>query len=164
MNNRYVDVTDDVRQMLEEVRDKYFPELVNAKIALFFDMKHRKSGGQMVLGRILRPNDLIRYLTADEREAPEGCDYIITLDKVCWDHIHKLDRIRLLRHELRHTYFDIEATSPYKLQNHTINDFHEEVELNKDDPRWMEKAASLTESIYEQQKEEREEKKSKKKR
>lgn len=163
MGLRYEEVTDNVLDMLTSVKSQHFPELKNAKIKLLFDLKKRKSGGRIVIGRIMKTNDLIRQLTKDEVEVMEGYDYIITLDKTCWDHIPDGDRLRILRHELRHTFFDIESENdPYKLLSHSITDFYEEVEMNQDDPRWRERVASLTESIYEQQKEAKAEKRGKK--
>ena len=163
MGLRYEEVTEEATRLLDEVETKYFPELRNAKIIMLFDLKKRSSGGRVVLGRIMRTNDLLRHLTKDEAEAIEGYDYIITLDKQAWDAIQREDRIRLLRHELRHAYFDIESeTNPYRLIDHSITDFYEEVELNKDDPRWRERVATVVADIYEQQKEERKQERSKK--
>jgi hypothetical protein len=154
MGLRYEEVSERAVEMLLDIKVKYFPELKNAKIKLLFDLKKRLSGGRLVVGHIIRTNDLLRHLTMDEAEAMEGYDYIIVLDKLCWENIPDDDRIKILRHELRHTFVDIEAEkSPYKLQNHTINDFYEEVELNQDNPRWRDRVAAVAESIYEQQKE-----------
>jgi len=164
MGLRYDEVNDHALALLKEVRSQDFPELVNAKIKVLFDLKKRKSGGMVVLARIIKTNDLMRHLTKDGVDVIEGYDYIITLDKKCWDNITDLDRVKILRHELRHTFFDIESDdNPYKLLNHSISDFYEEVELNKNDPRWRERVATLTEDIYEQEKEARAEKKNKKK-
>jgi hypothetical protein len=156
MGLRYEEVTDDVRHTFNEVQIKYFPELKNAKIITLFDLKKRQSGGRVVLGRIVKTNDLLRHLTRDEAEAVEGYDYIITLDKQGWDAIADADRVRVLRHELRHAYYDIESEeNPFKLIDHSITDFYEEVELNKDDPRWRERVATVVADIYEQLKEDR---------
>jgi Putative phage metallopeptidase len=163
MGLRYEEVTEEATRLLDEVETKHFPELRNAKIIMLFDLKKRTTGGRVVLGRIMRTNDLLRHLTKDEAEAIEGYDYIITLDKQAWDAIQREDKIRLLRHELRHAYFDIESeVNPYRLIDHSITDFYEEVELNKDDPRWRERVATVVADIYEQQKEERKQEKSKK--
>lgn len=163
MGLRYEEVNDEVMSVLKEVRKEYFPELKNAKIKVLFDIKKRKSGGMLVLARIMKTNDLLRHLTKDEAEAMEGYDYIIALDKTCWENIIRDDKIRIMRHELRHAYFDIESEdNPYKLQNHSISDFYEEVEYNKDDPRWRERLATVVEDIYEQKKEARQDSKKKK--
>ncbi len=165
MGIRYEEVTEDVNKLLKEVESKYFPELRNAKVITLFDLKKRMSGGHLVLGRIMRTNDLLRHLTKNEAIAVEGYDYIVTLDKQGWNAIGNDDRIRLLRHELRHTYFDIDSESnPYKLIDHSISDFYEEVELNKDDPRWRERVATVVSDIYEQEKEDKKHEKNKGKR
>jgi hypothetical protein len=150
-----------VMEMFRRVKSQYFPELKNAKIKVLFDLKKRKSGGQVVIGRIVKANDLIRHLTKNGN-AEEGYDFIITLDKKCWDHITDEDRVKILRHEMRHTSYDLESEdNPYKLVDHSILDFYEEVEMNQGDPRWRERVAILTEDIYEQEKEARLEKKKK---
>jgi hypothetical protein len=124
MGLRYEDVTNDVIEVLKEIRNTHFPELKNAKIKVLFDLKKRRSGGALVLGRIMKTNDFLRHLTMDQMEAVEGYDYIIALDKLCWQSINDEDRARIIRHELRHTHFDIDAeSSPYKLQDHTIAGF-----------------------------------------
>jgi hypothetical protein len=156
MGLRYEEVTGDVEDILHEVLTAHFPELRNAKIILLFDLKKRTSGGRVVLGRIMKTNDLLRHLTRDDAIAIDGVDYIVTLDKQGWDAIGREDKVRVLRHELRHTYYDIESEdSPYKLVDHSITDFYEEVDLNKDDPRWRERVATVVADIYEQQKEDR---------
>ncbi len=164
MGIRYEEVTEEVKKLFGEVQAKYFPELKNAKIITLFDVKKRASGGRVVLGRIMRTNDLLRHLTKDEAVAIEGYDYIITLDKEGWNAIVDADRVRLLRHELRHTHYDIDSESnPYRLLDHSITDFYEEVELNKDDPRWRERVATIVEDIYEQKKEDRKQERNKRK-
>jgi hypothetical protein len=163
MGLRYEEVSEEVVRILDHVQSTHFPELKNAKIITLFDLKKRTSGGRVVLGRIMKTNDLLRHLTKDDAIAIEGVDYIITLDKQGWHAIEDDDRIRVLRHELRHTYYDIESEdNPYKLLDHSITDFYEEVDLNKDDPRWRERVATLVTDIYEQQKEERKQERNKK--
>jgi hypothetical protein len=158
---RYEDVSETVTDMFRRVKSQHFPELKNAKIKVLFDLKKRKSGGQLVIGRIVKANDLIRHLTKNGN-AEEGYDFIVTLDKKCWDHITDEDRVKILRHELRHTSYDLESEdNPYKLVDHSILDFYEEVEMNQGDPRWRERVAVLAEDIYEQEKEARLEKKKK---
>ncbi|MEN6320728.1 MAG: putative metallopeptidase [Syntrophaceae bacterium] len=155
MTNRYEEVDESVIAVLSTIRKKSFPELVNAKIKPLFDLKKRVSGGSIVLARIMLPNELIKYFTSNEKKGIEdGYDYIIAIDKVIWQNAPSTDRERLLRHELRHTFIDIEADNPYRLIDHDVSDFYEEMELNQDDPRWKERVASLAETIYEQMKDE----------
>jgi hypothetical protein len=164
MGLRYEEVTEEARKLLDEVQATHFPELKNAKIIMLFDLKKRTSGGRVVLGRIMKTNDLLRHLTKNEAVAIEGYDYIVSLDKQGWDAIGHDDRVRVLRHELRHTHYDIESeANPYRLIDHSITDFYEEVELNKDDPRWRERVVTVVADIYEQQKEERRQERNKRK-
>jgi predicted metallopeptidase len=163
MGLRYEEPTEELKKLLREIQAKHFPELKNAKIITLFDVKKRTSGGRIVLGRIMKTNDLLRHLTKDEAVAMEGYDYIIALDKEGWNAIGDADRVRVLRHELRHAYYDIDSDSnPYRLLDHSITDFYEEVELNKDDPRWRERVAAVVDDIYEQKKEDRKQEEKKK--
>ncbi len=164
--NRYEDVYESVYEKLTEIRKQYFPELKNAKTKIIFDTKKRVSGGQICLAKIVKPNDLVRFFTKEETETfGEGYDYIIILDKICWNNISDIDRVRILRHELRHTCYDIESEdNPYKLVDHEITDFYDEITLNQDDPRWKQRVAGLTDAIYDQMKEEAREAKRRKKR
>jgi predicted metallopeptidase len=151
MSNRYEDVPQDVIDILLEVRREYFPELRNAKIKVLFDTKKRSSGGKLTLGRMQKTNDLLRHLTTGEAEDEEGYDYIMYLDKAAFTNITRDDKIRLVRHELRHCHFDLEANSnPYKLVGHSVEDFYEEIELNQDEPRWGERVVAVAESVYNQ--------------
>ncbi len=161
---RYEEATDEVRRMLNKVLADHFGELKNAKIIALFDLKKRMAGGHLVLSRIMKTNDLLRHLTKEDASCTEGYDYIITIDKKAWESVNDKDKARLLRHELRHTYFDIDAEeNPYRLIDHSITDFYEEIELNKDDPKWRQRAATMVMDIYEQQKEEAKEKRGKRK-
>jgi len=149
MNIRFEEVTQDVLDLLSEIKGEYFPSLRNVDIKVLFDLKKRQSGGKLILGRCQKSNDLIKYLTLEEAE--EGIPYIIYLDKCVWDNIERIDKIRLLRHELRHIFIDIDSEkNPYKILPHDIEDFAEEVELNKDDVRWASRVANLASEIYEQ--------------
>jgi hypothetical protein len=149
---RYNDVTQEVLDLLQEVRAEYFPELRQVKIMVLFDLKKRTHGGKIVLGRCQKSNDLIKHLTIDEANDEEGMVFIIYLDHVAWENIERVDKIRLMRHELRHILLDTESErNPYKLIPHDIEDFAEEIELNQDDVRWASRVCSLTETIYDQQ-------------
>ncbi len=164
MGLRYEEVTSEVAKMLHRVLADHFGELKNAKIVALFDLKKRMSGGQIVLGHIMKTNHLIRHLTKEEAGSAEGYDYIITIDKKGWDVLDEKDKVRLLRHELRHTFYDIDSEdNPYKLVDHTVNDFYEEIELNKDDPKWRQKAATLVTDLYAQEKEEARDRRAKQK-
>jgi len=153
MENRFEDVTQDALDLMREVRAEHFPNLRTAKILVLFDLKKRRSNGKMVLGRIQRTNDLLRHLTEDN--ADEGYDYIIYLDKVCWDVVANEDQTKIMRHELRHILHDLESErTPWKLIPHDIEDFAEEIELNRDDINWRSRVVGLTQETYSQREEE----------
>jgi predicted metallopeptidase len=144
---RFEDVSEDVLDLMRELRAEYFPDIRQAKIKVLFDLKKRMSNGKVVLGRIQKTNEIVRKLTEDDVD--EGYDYIIYLDKLCWNNIARQDQIRILRHELRHIFCDIESSSPWKIIPHDIEDFSEEIELNKDDISWASRVSELLLVLYE---------------
>jgi len=148
---RYEDVTEDVVDLAREVLAEFFPELRNVKIKYLFDLKKRMSNGKVTFARCQRTNDILKYFTIDESGNEEGYNYIIYLDKLLWDNIERADRIRLVRHEMRHIFIDPDAKNPYKLVPHDIEDFAAEIELNIDDVRWGQRLAQLETDLYDQQ-------------
>ena len=152
MKNRFEDASEKARVMLETIRAQHFKELNDAKILLLFDLKRRATADKITFAQIKKSDDLIRHISADDRDMVYGFDYIITVDKLLWDNIENTDRERVLRHELRHSKYDPESETIYKIRPHTIEDFHEEVELNHDDPQWGQKLAVSLEALYDQQK------------
>lgn len=152
--SRFEDVTEEVYNVLKEVKDAHFPVLAGASIKVLFDVKKRTSGGKMVMGRIQKTNDLLRHLTVEESDNEDGFDYIMYLDKKIWDNIEKIDRVRLVRHELRHTLVDLDTSgNPFKIVPHDIEDFAEELMLNEDDIKWAERVGELGLHLYEQERE-----------
>jgi predicted metallopeptidase len=148
MDIRFEDASEHAYELMNGLIKVHFEELVNCKILILMDLKQRMNGDKIVLGRMTKTNDLTRHLTIEESASDTGYDYIMYLDKVMWDSLGDSDRIRVIRHELRHTSLDLDAKNPYKLRPHTIEDFHSEIHLNEDDPRWRERVAILVESRY----------------
>ena len=147
---RFEDVDESVMELLHEVMQEFFPEFRNVRVKGLFDMKKRMSGGKVVLGRIQKCNDLLRHLTAEEARTEEGYDVLLYLDSKCWISIGREDRVRILRHELRH--LDHNDKGDLVVVPHDIEDFVEEVQLNQDDVAWRRRVATLTADIYEQEK------------
>ncbi len=149
--SRFEDVPVDVLDLVESVKREHFPYLVNAKIKVLFDTRKRMSKGHFVLGSIQATSPINRHLSRDEAGSDEGFDYILRLDKEVWNAIDEVDRVRLIRHELRHCFYDLDSkTNPYKIIGHDIEDFLAEVELNRDDPRWRERVSAIAASVYDQ--------------
>ena len=147
---KYDDVPESIYELFEQLKGKYFPHLANAKVLLLIYKKRMTHKGNLALGKIIKPNDLSRYLSRNE--APEdGYDYIILLDGKLLAHCEESDIERVLRHELRHTFFDSESRAPYKLVDHDFSDFYDEVEINKDDPTWAKRLSQTVSLIYHQE-------------
>jgi len=129
---KFKDVPNSVYELKDQVVKQYFSNLVNAKFKILFYEKAKKSKGRVVLAYIKMTSSLEKFLS------PDDYDYILFIDENIWNITDKTpkDRERLIRHELRHCFVDIEAKQPYKLVGHDFEDFTEEVKLNSDDPTW----------------------------
>jgi hypothetical protein len=112
------------------------------------DSKRSKSKGRTVFASIKKANDKEKYFTSSNIY-PDGADYLLFIDDNIFSNIGKEDRVRILRHELRHIYFDSEKDDPWKVVPHDFEDFVAEVELNKEDPNWSLRISEIAESIYE---------------
>ena len=145
---RFEDAPDEVITLMNRIISESFSELANAKIKVIFDLKKRLSNGKVVLGRFQKTSDLLRHLTVEEAADDFGFDYIMYLDKMIFTNITEGDKIKIIRHELRHSNVDMEADNPYKLRGHDLEDFTEEVELNSDDLRWAERCVTIGLSLY----------------
>ena len=148
---RFEDVDNDVIDLLHEIIQEYFPEFRNLKIKGLFDLKKRTNGGKIVLARIQKTNDLLRHLTIEESRSDEGYDVILYIDRKCWENVGREDKVRILRHEIRHLAFN--EKGEVVVIPHDIEDFVEEVQLNQNDMRWRDRVATITSDIYEQERE-----------
>jgi hypothetical protein len=111
--------------------------------------------GNITLGKMVKPSELVKFLSKDE--APEdGYDYIMLLDSKLITNCEDTDIVRVLRHELRHTFYDSDSIhNPYKLIDHDFSDFYDEVELNKDDPAWAKRVSQTVSLLYDQEKDQK---------
>lgn len=151
---KYDEAPESLYQMYENLKGKYFPHLANAKMLFLINKKKMVNRGNIVLGKLMKPSDLVRYLSRNE--APEdGYDFIILFDSKLVAHCEEIDIERVMRHELRHIFFDADSKNPYKLIDHDFTDFYDEVELNRDDPGWAKRVSQVVSLIYHQEKDDR---------
>ena len=147
--SRYLPAPEEVTTLLNKIIEEHFPELESCHIMVLMDTKKRKSKGRYVFASIKKMSECERFLSSDNF-VTEGYDYLMFVDNNMWENITTEDKTRVLRHELRHCFVDHEAKQPYKVQDHDIQDFREEIRLNQDDPDWDVRVADIMESIYEE--------------
>lgn len=146
---RYEEADESLVEVFLETLDAHFSHLQYLKFKLIFDLKKRIKNGKIVMASIEIPGPKLKYFTKDEI-ATDGYDFILLVDKKAWELSSEFVRPRLIRHELRHVFIDEKGMA--KLVGHEIEDFYAEIELNKDDPEWRRKLATLTYDVYEQEK------------
>lgn len=151
---RYEEAPSQIVGLVNKTIAESFPAVRNANIKVLFDTKKRSSGGKFVLGMMQRPNELIKFLT-ESKMNPEGVDYVMYLDKAVFEVIDEEDQVRIIRHELQHCDVDPEnENDPYRLRDHEITDFYDEIKYNEKDPRWLERVSLVAASVHEKKKEE----------
>ena len=140
---------EEVFDIIKDCREKHFPELSGCNITAIFDSKKRLKDGKITLASIQKPNELMKFFTIDDSGSSEGYDYVIRIDAKCWQTVATSEeKIKIIRHELRHTNVDFDSNTPYKIRGHSISDFHSEITLNVDDPRWGDRIAESTLAEY----------------
>lgn len=146
MATRYEEVGFQVEEMVERIAIDKFPELEGAHIKVIFDLKKKTKDGRIVVARIKKMNDELKFLAMTE----EGLeyDYMIFIDKQVWDCLEDRDRERVIFHELCHTQVDTGKECPYNIKDHEIQGFHAETEYNADDPRWAERIHVICQSVH----------------
>lgn len=147
--HRYEDSDDKLTEVFLDVVEEHFPQLQYLNFKLIFDLKQRVSKGRLVLASIETASPKIKYLSKD-KIAIDGYDLLVIVDQKAWEVASADQRVKLIRHELRHVQID--ETGGVKLVGHEIEDFHIEVKLNADSPEWRMQLATLTRDLYEQEK------------
>jgi hypothetical protein len=148
---KFEEAPETIELLFDKIKNQHFPYLANAKILFLASKKKMMTKGRIVLGKIVKPSALVKYLSRNE--APDdGYDYIMYLDNKLIQHCDENDIERVLRHELRHIFYDSDSKNPFKLIDHDFSDFYDEVELNKDDPNWANRISRTVSLIYEQEK------------
>lgn len=147
--NRYEDVDDSVVEVFIKVVEDWFPEVGNLKIKLMFDLKKKVSKGKMALAYIELVNEKLKFLTSSEL-IENGYDYLLVINKVVWELADNEDRVRIIRHELRHIFED--ENGKLSLLPHDISDFSEELEINKNNQNWAANLVNAALDRYEEMK------------
>lgn len=143
---RYEDASQEVVDILNDMIVAHFPDLKNVGFKCIFDNKKKVKNGKINFAYIKKVNEFTMFL------AEEDFDYVLVVDKNIFNAIEKPDKIRIIRHELRHCFVDGESVNdPYKLIDHDIEDFYDEVILNQDDPKWALREATIAESVYDKE-------------
>ena len=145
---RFTSADPDTQELIETIISDDFKYLTQAKIKVIFDQRKRKTGGRFVLGKLQKTNDLLRFLTQHEAQDPNGFDYFLYLDENVFEVIDQADKVRLIRHLIQYADINYEAEKPFNIRKEEISTWFDEIEYNKDDPKWFERLEVVAESIY----------------
>lgn len=158
MAQRYEDIDQATLNIFEDVRQKWFGEFDEVMFKLIFDLELKKKGNKWIFAYIKSMNKLSRFFTAEEAQREDGYDFCIVLNKKLWDVLDEADKIRILRHELRHVeQKTMKKKTKYVTRDHTITDFYEDVDIESKaggDPRWAERLAIVLEALCDEENEE----------
>jgi hypothetical protein len=124
--------------------EKVFPNLSSYSFGLLYREKMKKSKGGLILAEICQPTKLLSYFAKNDSGNP--FDFLIIVDEMAWCCANAADRIRLMRHELRH--IDISDKGVARLIGHDFQDFYAECDLNADSPTWGQKLVEIVLAGY----------------
>jgi len=146
---RFYVASDDVYDLLHTLVDERFPNLRTANVKIFMDTKLQKDRltGKIKFSYIKLTNEVEKLLTIDGHHL-YGVDYFMFINDLVWELAGDKDKKRLISHELRHCFVDDKGN--YRLVKHDIEDFYDEIELNKDDPMWGSALSIIVDAKYEQ--------------
>ena len=150
---RYYEADQPVYELMGKIVYDRFPNLRAASIKILMDSKPKvdKLQGRMVFASVKTSNEVERFLSKDGHNI-EGMDYLMFINDLVWELASDKDKSRIVSHELRHCF--VNEKGDYKIIRHDIEDFHAEIELNKDDPMWGQALSTVAMAKYEQIKEE----------
>jgi hypothetical protein len=126
--------------------EKVFPKLTGYSFGLLYRDKMKKSKGGLILAEICQPTKLLSYFAKNDNGNP--FDFLIIVDEMAWCCSKESDRIRLMRHELRHV--NVSEKGVARLIGHDYQDFYAEVDINVDDPTWCQKLVAVVMAGYDQ--------------
>jgi len=146
---RYEEADENLTEVFLNVLEEAFPTLQFLKFKLIFDTKKRASKGKVVLASIETASPKIKFLSKDNI-AIDGYDLLLIVDRKTWQVANAKDKVRLIRHELKHVMIDEKGS--VTIVGHEIEDFYSEVKMNADDPEWRMRLVTYTTDLYEQEK------------
>ena len=114
-----------------------------------FDLKKKVSKGKMALAYTELVNEKLKFFTSSKL-VKGGYEYLIIVNKVVWELADDEDRVRIIRHELRHIFED--ENGKLSLLPHDISDFSEELEINKNNQNWAANLVNAALDRYEEMK------------
>jgi len=126
--------------------EKIFPELSGYSFGLLFREVIKKSRGGVILAEVCQPGKLLSYYAKNDNGNP--FDFLIIVDEMVWACANPEDKIRIMRHELRH--INLSEKGVPRLIGHDFQDFYVEVDLNKDNPSWCQHLIEVTLAGYNQ--------------
>ena len=110
----FLEVSEEVIEMAQEIIEQYHPHLENAKVGFIFKDKAGKSGGRVVLGQASKVSE-------KQQAAGLDLDFLIWLAKDYWDTMTSHKRMALIDHELCHCEYDeIDGAS---IRGHDVEEF-----------------------------------------
>lgn len=126
VKQEYKNTDSEVAELIQEVFDEWFPDYSTLMIRSLFYYKKRTSRGRITFAGIRKATELEQHLMNNFE-----VKYILIIDGNIWEELTKEEKIRLLRHEMRHiyTYSDKKGEMKYAVADHNLIDFREDYAL-----------------------------------
>ena len=146
--SRYLECDEGLVQVFLDTIESDYPGLAFLNFKLVYDTKKRIKKGKIVLADIELASAKLKFFSVDD-QAVEGYDYVVFVDRLCWEYANEVQRKRLISRQLANVFVDDKGKP--KLVNFDIEDFYTEIQKNTEDPEWFLDLSQLTGDLYEQQ-------------
>ena len=122
---------DELVPYVEKSIEKWFSSYDMELIKPFFYFKKKMKNGRTVFAYIRKASDFEKLLLNNV-----ATEYLLFVDGNIWPELGEDDRIRLIRHELRHILidYDKEGEPKYLMADHNLIDFREDYEIEHGTP------------------------------
>ena len=122
---------DELVPYVEKSIEKWFPSYDMELIKPFFYYKKKSKNGRTVFAYVRKASDFEKLLLNNI-----ATEYLLFVDGNIWPELAEDDKVRLIRHELRHIYidYDKEGEPKYGIADHNLIDFREDYEIENGTP------------------------------
>lgn len=144
--SRYEKAPQKLERLVNNMKDKRFPSLRDARIVCLLDKKPKKVKGKYRFAEIKMADDFIKFFASLSSEVLSEVNYVMIFDKKLHDAIESKDKKRLVFHELNHAYCD--DNDKFRILPHDFEGFYSEIDYNSDDPEWSWRLANEMEVLH----------------
>lgn len=123
----YSNIDNNTEKVILDVMNKWFSELRMSWIKpLFYTKKKMKGKSRIIMAYVRKMSEFEQYLCGSD-----DYEYFLFIDGNIWPELSPDDKVRLVRHELRHILIDYDKNGDirYLMADHNLIDFREDYKI-----------------------------------